>query len=59
MELIGPSEAHDLFPLMDPAGVLGAAWLPTDGYLDPSGLTYALHRIGQGQGRPASQSGRG
>jgi 4-methylaminobutanoate oxidase (formaldehyde-forming) len=23
-------------------GVLGASWLPTDGYLDPSLLTYAL-----------------
>lgn len=42
MELVGPAEAHDLFPLMDPADVLGAAWLPTDGYLDPSGLTHAL-----------------
>ena len=42
MELVGPAEAHDLFPLMDPAGVLGGVWLPTDGYLDPSGLTYAL-----------------
>ena len=42
MELLGPSEAADRFPLMDPAGVLGAVWLPTDGYLDPSGLTYAL-----------------
>jgi len=42
MELVSPREAHDLFPLMDPTGVLGAAWLPTDGYLDPSGLTYAL-----------------
>ncbi len=42
MELVGPSEAHDLFPLMDPARVLGGVWLPTDGYLDPSGLTYAL-----------------
>ena len=42
MELVSPEEAHDLFPLMDPTGVLGAAWLPTDGYLDPSGLTYAL-----------------
>ncbi|MEO7573575.1 MAG: FAD-dependent oxidoreductase, partial [Acidimicrobiales bacterium] len=42
MELVSPTEAHDLFPLMDPKGVLGAAWLPTDGYLDPSGLTYAL-----------------
>ena len=23
-------------------GVLGAAWLPQDGYLDPSQLTFAL-----------------
>jgi 4-methylaminobutanoate oxidase (formaldehyde-forming) len=42
MELVGPGEAHDLFPLMSLDGVLGAAWLPTDGYLDPSGLTYAM-----------------
>ena len=31
-----------MFPLMDADGVLGGAWLPTDGYLDPSQLTYAL-----------------
>ncbi len=42
VELVSPDEAHTLFPLMDPTGVLGALWLPTDGYLDPSGLTYAL-----------------
>ena len=42
MELIGPSEAKDRFPLMSADGVLGAAWLPTDGYLDPTGLTMAL-----------------
>jgi glycine cleavage system aminomethyltransferase T/glycine/D-amino acid oxidase-like deaminating enzyme len=42
MELIGPSEAKDRFPLMTTDGVLGAAWLPTDGYLDPTGLTMAL-----------------
>ena len=35
-------EAHERFPLMDPTGVLGAVWLPTDGHLDPSGLTYAF-----------------
>ena len=27
---------------MSTDGVLGAAWLPTDGYLDPTGLTMAL-----------------
>jgi 4-methylaminobutanoate oxidase (formaldehyde-forming) len=42
LELIGPSEAKDRFPLMSTEGVLGAAWLPTDGYLDPTGLTMAL-----------------
>ena len=31
-----------MFPLMSTEGVLGAAWLPTDGYLDPAQLTYAL-----------------
>jgi 4-methylaminobutanoate oxidase (formaldehyde-forming) len=49
MELLSAGEAHELFPLMDPSGVLGAAWLPTDGYLDPSGLTYAL--LGEARSR--------
>ncbi len=30
------------FPLMSGDGVIGASWLATDGYLDPSQLTYAL-----------------
>jgi glycine cleavage system aminomethyltransferase T/glycine/D-amino acid oxidase-like deaminating enzyme len=42
LELISANEARDLFPLMSTEGVLGAAWLPTDGYLDPSQLTFAL-----------------
>jgi len=42
MELVSAAETHELFPLMDPGGVLGGAWLPTDGHLDPSGLTYAF-----------------
>ena len=42
MELISAEEAKEMFPLMSTDGVLGAAWLPTDGYLDPSQLTYAL-----------------
>ena len=36
LELISAEEAQELFPLMSTDGVLGAAWLPTDGYLDPS-----------------------
>ncbi len=42
LELISAREAQELFPLMSTDGVLGAAHLPTDGYLDPSQLTYAL-----------------
>jgi 4-methylaminobutanoate oxidase (formaldehyde-forming) len=42
MDLIGPDEAQDRFPLMSADGVLGAAWLPTDGYLDPTGLTMSF-----------------
>jgi glycine cleavage system aminomethyltransferase T/glycine/D-amino acid oxidase-like deaminating enzyme len=42
LDLISADEARDLFPLMSTDGVLGAAWLPTDGYLDPSQLTFAL-----------------
>jgi glycine cleavage system aminomethyltransferase T/glycine/D-amino acid oxidase-like deaminating enzyme len=42
LELISADEAQSLFGLMSTEGVLGAAWLPTDGYLDPSQLTFAL-----------------
>ncbi len=42
LELISAQEAQELFPLMSTEGVLGAAWLPTDGYIDPAQLTYAL-----------------
>jgi glycine cleavage system aminomethyltransferase T/glycine/D-amino acid oxidase-like deaminating enzyme len=42
LELVSPAEAVERFPLMVDDGVLAASWLPTDGYLDPSLLTYAL-----------------
>lgn len=42
LELISTEEALGLFPVMNPEGVLGAAFLPTDGYIDPSQLTFAL-----------------
>ncbi len=42
LELISAEEARERFPLMSTDKVLGASWLPTDGYLDPSQLTYAL-----------------
>ena len=42
LELISPDEAAELFPPMTTESVLGAAYLPTDGYVDPSQLTLAL-----------------
>jgi glycine cleavage system T protein len=42
MELVSPQEAHKMFPLMNIDGVLGAAYTPTDGVIDPTGLTNAL-----------------
>jgi glycine cleavage system T protein len=42
LELLSADEAQKLFPPMSSEGVLGAAYLPTDGYIDPSQLTFAL-----------------
>ena len=42
LELVSAGEAQQLFPPMTTDGVLGAAFLPTDGYVDPSQLTFAL-----------------
>lgn len=42
IELLSPQEAHKLFPLMNIDGVLGAAFTPTDGVIDPTLLTNAL-----------------
>ena len=42
LEIISAAEAQERFPLMSTDGVLGAAFLPRDGYLDPSQLTFAL-----------------
>jgi 4-methylaminobutanoate oxidase (formaldehyde-forming) len=42
LELVSAQEARRMFPPMSTDGVLGAAFLPTDGYIDPSQLTFAL-----------------
>ena len=42
LDLISADEARELFPPLTTDGVLGAAYLPTDGYIDPSQLTFAL-----------------
>ncbi|MBU0510577.1 MAG: FAD-dependent oxidoreductase [Chloroflexi bacterium] len=50
IELISPKEAHDMFPLMSLDGVLGAAYTPNDGVIDPTGLTMALAKGAKNRG---------
>jgi glycine cleavage system T protein len=42
MEIVSPQEAQELFPPMSTDGVVAAAFIPDDGYLDPSQLTFSL-----------------
>ncbi len=41
-ELVGPDEVRRRAPLVSVDGVLGAAWTPTDGYVDPTSVTIAM-----------------
>ncbi|MDT4938961.1 MAG: hypothetical protein QOG80_2632 [Pseudonocardiales bacterium] len=47
---ISAAEAANLFPLIDTDGVVGAAYLDSDGYLDPSQLCYALANAARANG---------
>ena len=42
MELLSPQEAKELWPLMETNDLVGAAYLPTDGQINPSDITQAL-----------------
>ncbi len=42
MEIISAQRAQEMFPLMTTDGVLAAAFLPTDGYIDPASVTQAI-----------------
>jgi dimethylglycine dehydrogenase len=44
VELVGPEQLRELHPLLDTSGISAAAYLPTDGHVDPSGLTHAFVR---------------
>lgn len=39
---LSANEARDRFPHIDPDGVVGAAFIPSDGYIDPYALTQAF-----------------
>jgi glycine cleavage system aminomethyltransferase T/glycine/D-amino acid oxidase-like deaminating enzyme len=58
LELVSPGYAQELFPVISPDGVLGAAYLPTDGYVDPSQLTFALAEGARRRGAEIEQGTR-
>jgi glycine cleavage system T protein len=58
LELITAEAARAKFPLMTLDGVLGAVWLPTDGWLDPSGLAQALAAGARSRGATIRQHTR-
>jgi glycine cleavage system aminomethyltransferase T/glycine/D-amino acid oxidase-like deaminating enzyme len=58
LELITAGEAKELFPPIDTDGVLGAAFLPSDGYVDPSQLTLALAQGARKRGAEVNTSTR-
>ena len=42
MQIITPDEAKALFPYIDAAGLEGAAFIPSDGHVDPASLCQAI-----------------
>lgn len=55
MSIISPSEAKDLFPLIDETGLEGAAYIPSDGYVDPASLCQAIAGAARRQGADIRQ----
>jgi sarcosine dehydrogenase len=50
MNIISPKEAYELCPVLSLEGIIGAAFMPTDGEADPSGITQALAKGARNSG---------
>ncbi|GGH37782.1 4-methylaminobutanoate oxidase (formaldehyde-forming) [Cribrihabitans marinus] len=55
MRIITAAEAADLFPLIDPKGLEGAAFIPSDGHVDPASLCQAIAGAARRQGAEIRQ----
>jgi len=55
LELISPTEARDVFPLMDPQYFVGALYDPVEGHVDPTGVTRAYVKCAQLAGAEVHQ----
>lgn len=42
MQIISPGEAKELFPYINTDGLLGAAFIPSDGHVDPASLCQSI-----------------
>lgn len=49
-EIVEPDRVAELWPLLRLDGVLAAAWLPTDGWVDPARLTHAYAQGARSRG---------
>ncbi len=58
LQLLSADEAAQLFPPMSTEGVLGAAFTPTDGHVDPARLCYALAALARAAGVRIAQRTR-
>lgn len=56
MHIISPAEAKELFPLIDETGLEGAAFIPSDGYVDPASLCQAIAGAARKQGADIRQN---
>ncbi len=50
VELLTPREALQLCPILDDRDLVGGAYIPSDGRIDPSGLAYALAQGARSRG---------
>ncbi|WP_020594587.1 GcvT family protein [Kiloniella laminariae] len=55
MQILTAREAQDLFPIMTTEGVEGAAYVPSDGYIDPSSVCQALAKGARDKGAVIQQ----
>ena len=56
MHLITPAEAKQLFPYIDTKGLEGAAFIPSDGHVDPASLCQAIAAGARLQGATLKQN---
>jgi len=54
--ILSPSEAKELYPLLNISDLKGALYSPTDGHIDPNGYCNALARGAKKRGAQVSHT---